>query len=86
MGDLCKPRPKIEPYKQSLLYQGPILWNSLSNDLNVAMISCLLNNRTHRNYNDYAFHNLFISDLMFVLIGRQGRITWCNWQPSINVL
>ncbi len=33
LGDLCVPRPNIEPFKQCLLYQGPILWNNLTKDL-----------------------------------------------------
>ena len=34
LGDLCVPRPNIEHFRQCVfLYQGPILWNDLSNQL-----------------------------------------------------
>ena len=52
--------------------------------LNVAMISCPLNDCTNRIYG--VFDDLFVCDVMFVFNWAPRKNTLCNWPPSINVL
>ncbi len=72
LGDLCVPRPNIELFKQYYIkvqFYGTIL----AMVLNVAVISCLLNDRTNRNCN--VLYNLFMP-------GTQGRILCVIGHPG----
>ena len=72
--DLCVPRPNIELLKQCLLYQCPIYGTVLAMLLNVAMISCLLNNCTNKLK---LFYDLFMSAFIYACF---------NWAPRKNTL
>ena len=53
MGNIALPLPKTEFFKRSLLYSGPILWNSLPTD--IRNCTCLSNFKSY--FKNYLLNN-----------------------------
>ena len=79
------PKPILDVCKQSFLYQGPVLWNNLSQDKELQLADIFkriykrgLHNGVEGSERNVQFYYQTCAFMSF-LTGPQGRIQQCNW-------